>query len=396
MLTIKSIRMFLKKSCKEVAERNIAIVNRTNLKNFGSVLQVYALCQAVRKLGYGSEVVWQSGNMSINYDIRPNKIIKIALKLLFYPRLLFSTIKTIREVRSVTIEPETVRLFDEFVAGNFQQSFYAPGEIEAMAASDKYSKFVCGSDQVWATTTLYPDPMMYLRFAPREKRVAYAPSLGRNYIPNYNRKTIKRYVNGIDNVSVREDSGHQLLKELTGRDFPVVADPTLLMRSHEWDALKADIELPEHYVMCYFLDEPSQEVKDAICKYVRENDKKVVVLGHLEEIELSENDIIRPVAGPAEFLTITSQADMVITDSYHGMLFSINYHRKFWSVERDYSQYDQSSRQLTVLNRLHLEDRYIKNNYKFTEAPIDYEYVQARIDDFVNYSLNYLNNALMK
>lgn len=374
----------------------VAIVNRTNLKNFGSVLQVYALCRAVKKLGYDSEVVWQSGNMSKNFDIRPNKALKTALKLLQNPSLMWSTFKTIMKVRSVTIDPEKVRLFDEFVAKNFEQSLYSPDEIEAMAASDKYCKFVCGSDQVWATTTLYPDPMMYLRFAPREKRVAYAPSLGRNYIPNYNRKTIKQYVNGIDSVSVREYSGRQLLKELTGRDIPVVADPTLLMRFNEWDALKADVELPEHYALCYFLSAPSQDVKDAICKYVRENNKKIVVLGQLDSIDIPENDIVRPAAGPAEFLTITSKADMVITDSYHGMLFAINYHRKFWSVERNYGQYDQSSRQLTVLNRLHLEDRYVKQNYEFTDVPIDYEYVQDRIDEFVNYSMNYLKTALEK
>lgn len=374
----------------------IAIVNRTNLKNFGSVLQVYALCQAVRKLGYDSEVVWQTGNMSKNFDIRPNKALKTALKLLQNPSLIWSTIKTIWEVKSNAIDPEKVRLFDEFVAKNFEQSLYSPDEIETVAASDRYSKFICGSDQVWATTTLYPDPMMYLRFAPCEKRVAYAPSLGRNYIPNYNRKTIKQYVNGIDSVSVREDSGRQLLKELTGRDIPVVADPTLLMRSNEWNALKTDVELPEHYALCYFLDEPSQEVKDAICRYVSENNKKVVVLGHLASLDVPEEDIIRPIAGPAEFLTITSKADLVITDSYHGMLFAINYHRNFWSVERNYGQFDQSSRQLTVLNRLNLTERYIKSNYVFTDEAIDYDGVQVSIDDFVNYSMNYLKTALEK
>lgn len=374
----------------------VAIVNRTNLKNFGSVLQVYSLCNTACKLGYESEVVWQSGNMSKNFDVRPNKLFKVGMKLLMHPSLAISVFKMVMEARKVIVDPEKVRLFDEFVANNFRQAFYSPDEIEAVAASGKYYKFICGSDQVWATTTLYPDPMMYLRFAPREKRVAYAPSLGRNYIPNYNRKTIKQYVEDIDNVSVREDSGRELLKELTGRDIPVVADPTLLMRSHEWDDLKADVQLPEHYALCYFLDEPSQEVKDAICKYVHENDKKIVVLGHLESINLPESEIIRPVAGPAEFLTITSMADMVITDSYHGMLFAINYHRKFWSVERNYTQYDQSSRQLTVLNRLDLVERYVKKNYEFTDAPIDYDYVQARIDEFADNSLKYLKTALEK
>ena len=73
----------------------VAVVNRTNLKNFGSVLQVYALCVAIRKLGYDVEVVWQSGNMSKNFDMRPNKVFKTGMKLLRHPSLLWSTYKTI-------------------------------------------------------------------------------------------------------------------------------------------------------------------------------------------------------------------------------------------------------------------------------------------------------------
>lgn len=376
--------------------KNVAVVNRTNLKNFGSVLQVYALCEAVKKLGYNSEVVWQSGNMSKDLDIRPNKVLNTGLKLILNPSLLKVTIQMFLRAKRIKIDIEKVRLFDEFVAKNLTQSLYPPNELEKIAVSDKYYKFVCGSDQVWVTTTLYPDPMMYLRFAPRSKRVAYAPSLGRDYIPDYNKKTIKKYVEEIDNVSVREDTGRALLKDLTGRDVPVVADPTLLMRSYEWDALKAMVELPEHYTLCYFLDEPTDEVKTAICKYVKENNKKVVILGQIDNFDLPSEDIVRPTAGPAEFLTIISMADMVITDSYHGMLFAINYHRKFWSVERNYSLYNQSSRQLTVLSRLHLEDRYVKKNYEFTDTPIDYEYVQDQIDEFVNYSINYLKTALDK
>ena len=372
----------------------VAIVNRTNLKNYGSVLQVYALCQAVKKLGFDSEVIWQTGNMSKNWDIRPNKVIKTGLKLLLNPSLLWSTVKTIRSVNSTVIDPVKGKLFDDFVSKFIVRSFYAPSEIKKVASSNEYYKFICGSDQVWVTTTLYPDPMMYLRFAPRNKRIAYAPSLGRDYIPRYNRRTIRRYIDEIDHVSVREMTGRELIKELTGRDVPVVADPTLLIRSMEWDSVKSDIGLPNHYVLCYFLTEPSDKVKTSISRLVRENKKKLVILGHLSEIDLPESIVLRPDAGPGEFLSYTSNADLVITDSYHGMLFSLIFHRNFWSVERNYGQFDQSSRQLTVLSMLNLTDRYIKNNYHFTEDQIDYVDVQSRIDVFVKLSTDYLKDSL--
>lgn len=377
-------------------KKKIAIVNRTNLKNYGSVLQVYALCDAVKKLGYEPEVVWQSGNMSQNYDLRPNKVFQTALKLFCHPTLLWSTIKTIMEVKGNVIDEGKAKKFDDFVAKNFNQKFYASGEIEEVAASDRYYKLICGSDQIWCTTTLYPDPMMYLRFVPKEKRVAYAPSLGRNYIPNYNKRTLKKYINDIPCVSVREDEGHRLIKELTGRDVAVVSDPTLLMRSNEWDRLKEDVLLPVKYVLCYFLDEPANDVKAAICKYAQAHDVEIVVLGRRYEIDYPSDRIYQPTAGPGEFLTITSKASMVITDSYHGMLFAINYHRPFWSVERAYSQFDQSSRQLTVLSRLGMEERYVRSNFSFTDAEIDYKAIQAKIDAFVAYSMNYLKTSLEK
>lgn len=373
---------------------NVAIVNRTNLKNFGSVLQVYALCEAVRKLGYEAEVVWQSGNMSMNYDIRPNKAFKTAVKLLLHPSLLRSTIKTIKDVNKVVIDEGKVKKFNDFVNSNFVQSFYAPEKLVEIAASNKYEKFICGSDQIWCTTTLYPDPMMYLRFAPKEKRVAYAPSLGRNFIPNYNKRTLKKYISDVSFVSVREDEGQKLIKELTGRDAVVVADPTLLMRSEEWNKLIIETTTPNNYVLCYFLDEPLTEVKDAICKYAKQSDKDVVVLGKLNITEYPSERVHYPIAGPGEFLSLVSKANMVITDSYHGMLFAINYHKKFWSVERVYSQFDQSSRQITVLSRLGLDNRYVKGDFIFTDAEIDYDGVQIKVDEFVSLSMNYLEESL--
>lgn len=374
--------------------KSIAIVNRTNLKNFGSVLQVYALCEAVKKLGYNSEVVWQDGNMSKNFDIRPNKAIKTAFRLVMHPSLLWSTLKMIREVKSQVIDERKVKKFDDFVATHFIQSFYSAEEMEKMAAANKFCKFLCGSDQIWCTTTLYPDPMMYLRFVPKEKRVAYAPSLGRNYIPDYNKKILRKFINDVPCLSVREDEGHRLIKELTGRDALVVADPTLLLKSADWDKLKIDIETPVDYVLCYFLDEPSQDVKTSVCQYAHKSDKDIVILGTMGNLDYPKDRVHHPIAGPGEFLSLISKASMVITDSYHGMLFAINYHKKFWSVERAYSQFDQSSRQLTVLNRLSMEERYVNGNINFTDADIDYTAVQAKIDEFVALSINYLKKSL--
>lgn len=316
------------------------------------------------------------------------------IKLITHPLLLWSTIKTIIEVKSDTIDESKVKKFDKFVSLHFLQSFYSPRQIAKLGISDKYDKFVCGSDQIWCTTTLYPDPMMYLRFVPQRKRVAYAPSLGRNFIPQYNRRELKKFISGFTSLSVREDEGQRLIRELTGKDAKVVADPTLLLKSFEWDKLKIDVETPENFVLCYFLDDPIEQVKATICKYVCDTDNNILVLGKMKDLNYPKNKIDYPIAGPGEFLTLISKANMVITDSYHGMLFAINYHKKFWSIERAYSQFDQSSRQLTVLSRLGLQERYLKSNFNISDENIDYDKVQDKIDNFVASSLDFLNESL--
>ena len=241
--------------------KKVAIVNRTNLKNYGSVLQVYALCEAVKKLGYDAEVIWEQGSLSKNYDFRPNKIISTGCKLLTHPELLKSTFSNVRYVQQHIISEQTIQLFDAFVDAYIKRTFYSTKMMNQHKVGMMYDKFICGSDQIWCTTTLYIDPLMYLRFAPKEKRIAYAPSLGRDYIPNYSRREMKKYILDIPYVSVRETMGQKLIQELTGRQVPVVLDPTLLLGRQHWDVVKTQQKPTAKYVLCYFLSTPTKKTQ---------------------------------------------------------------------------------------------------------------------------------------
>lgn len=371
--------------------KKIAVVNRTNLINYGSVLQCYALCQAVKNLGYESEIIWEQGNLSKNFDFRPIKIFKTVLKLIMHPSLLESTLKNIQEVREKEINPETVKLFSQFVENNICQKKFSHKELLAVARGDAYSKFICGSDQVWCSTTTYVDPLMYLRFAPKEKRIAYAPSIGRDYIPKYNCTQMRKYIADIPYVSIREDDGRRLIKELTGRDVPVVLDPTLLLEREDWELLKNEhVNIEKPYLLCYFLDTPCKEMQEVICATAIDNNLEIISIGRKLDIEGIDN----PICGPSEFLGYVSSAELVVTDSYHGMLFSMIFERKFLSIKRDYQQFDQSSRQLTILNRLSLRERYLEDVSNLSLDPIDYSVVNSMIKTLRKESLHYLLEAI--
>lgn len=374
--------------------KKVAIVNRTNLKNYGSVLQVYALYETIKNLGYEVEVIWESGNLSKNYDFRLNKIISTGCKLLTHPGLLKSTFSNIRYVQQHIISEQTIKMFNSFVDSHIKRIFYPAKMMNKRKVGKMYDRFICGSDQIWCTTTLYVDPLMYLRFAPREKRIAYAPSLGRDYIPDYSKREMKKYIKDIPAVSVREYAGQKLIRELTGRDVPVVLDPTLLISREKWNKIKKIHDNKEEYIVCYFLNTPTKETQQKLLKFIKKSGKMVIALNsQLDYIE-NEVTILYPDCGPQEFIGYISNAEYVLTDSYHGMLFSIIYQRQFWSIAREYGEFDQSSRQLSVLEMLGLNVRYCRTQDAITGDIIDYEVVQKRINNEREKSLNYLRRAL--
>lgn len=377
----------------------VAVINRTNFKNYGSVLQCYALCRAVKKLGYDSEIVWVTGNLSKNFDFRPNKMISSVWKLITHPSLISATLTNAKDLGSRVISDETVRLFDGFVKDEIVQKSFSGRDLSRRAKSDEYKKFICGSDQIWCSTTLYVDPLMYLRFAPMDKRVSYAPSIGRDFIPGYNRRKMKKYISEIPHLSVRELEGERLIRELCQRDAKVVLDPTLLLEKTDYDGLKSETVAEGKYLLCYFLDTPSEDVQRRIAAFAKEKGVYILALG--SRLSICEELSVRveyPYAGPREFISFVSDAAFTVTDSYHGMLFSIIYEKQFWSVERAYKRYDQSSRQKTVLKMLSLDDRYITLGEDFPRdaADVDYRAVKSEISRRREESLAFLKEALEK
>ena len=351
--------------------KKVAVINRTNLKNYGSVLQCYALCKAVSDLGYGSEIVWEKGNVSKNFDFRPMKILSSLFKLLTHPKLLSSTMTNVNDMNSRKISEGTVALFNQFVQDEITQQFFSHRKLVKTAKREEYVKFICGSDQIWCSTTLYVDPLMYLRFAPKNKRIAYAPSIGRDFIPDYNRRRMKKYISEIPHLSVREKEGQRLIKELTGLNAEVVLDPTLLRQKNDWDELKVEPNIQEKYLLCYFLDAPSKETQEQIFHYAKEKNLEIVALGNVLSIcEEKGLKVTYPDCGPKEFLGWIDKTEVVVTDSYHGMLFSVLYEKQFWAVERAYQQYDQSSRQKTVLDMFGVNGRYLAQG---AEIPLESE-----------------------
>lgn len=152
--------------------------------------------------------------------------------------------------------------------------------------NDRYDYFIAGSDQIW-NPSFVDLKNEFLQFADRNKRIAYAASFGVSEIPADKVEIVKKGLEGIDYISVREQAGSKIVKDLTGRDVPVLVDPTLLLTSEEWEKV---MERPvwyrdEKYILVYFLSKLPDKIKKDIQNLAEKYKLKIVDLMDKENID---------------------------------------------------------------------------------------------------------------
>ena len=283
------------------------------------------------------------------------------------------------------LSEKTKRLFSNFYSNNIMPKVIPYSELKRKANSDEYYAFLCGSDQIWNASTMYVDPFYYLEFAPKNKRIAFAPSFGRSAIPDYNCRIIYKRISMIPHLSVRENEGQRIIYNGTGRNAKVLIDPTLVLTEQEWIDSLGIKPYNKDYVLAYFLDEPSELAKIHLKREI-ENGEKIICIPRRAIEGTRALD-----AGPKEFLRLILSAKRVYTDSFHGTAFSISFHKDFYSFSRNYgAASDQSSRLTSLLDKLNLMERY---NSK-TAGIITYEQVDKILSDERKKSKLYLKKSL--
>lgn len=237
----------------------------------------------------------------------------------------------------------------------------------------QYDAFVTGSDQVWNPTFWFNSSFEYLTFAPQHKRFSYAASFGVDVIPEKDRQSIAGWLAGMQEISVREEQGARIAQQLCGRTAHVHIDPTMLLQAEEYSAIeeKPKAALPEKYLLSYYLGHVTNEYK----QYIQ---NKAKALG-LAVVELSEEPGTPYYnIGPQHFLYLFHHADYVCTDSFHGTIFSILFHRLFTVFPRRDENQSMNSRIETLMEKTGLASRVYSEGTQPPEQ-IDYAAVELRI-----------------
>ncbi|CAH1057998.1 polysaccharide pyruvyl transferase family protein [Paenibacillus pseudetheri] len=363
--------------------------------NYGSALQAYASKVILQELGYQGINISLKGSLIKGRDVRIKKIAVIAIRLLRQPHNIKKRVSVYSDNLSKSYSEQTKVLFNNFRLNKINPYCCTWNQLKRIAKSDDFKAFLCGSDQVWNSEALYVDPQYYLRFAPKVKRIAFSPSFGRDKVADYNKSIIKKYIMDIPNLSVREESGVSIIKELTNKDATHLIDPTLMLDGTKWDQyleLQEDMSDAENYILAYFLNEPSDYAKECIKKLAQEKKVKVIALPYQREVR--DWFDFAPDAGPVEFVKYVKNASYVCTDSFHGTAFAVNYKVPFYTFDRQYgSAGKQSSRVVSLLKLVSLENHF-NPSIELLDAPIDFSKSKGVLEIERNKAVEYLINAL--
>lgn len=371
-----------------------------NVNNFGSALQCFATVYTVKRLGFESEIIRYKKDKAFFFK----SLLRIFNPYMIegkYKRFLSKLNRLLR--KDFRIDQNMRRSkFEEFRSERFEPIFskIRYGYAALCESSKEYSCVLSGSDQLWLPSGLSTN-FYNLKFVDDAiRRISYASSFGSSSIPWYQKTKTMDYLNRIHCISTRENSGKEIVKDLTGRDVPMVVDPTLLLTRKEWEEqIPKNNIIGKPYLFAYLLGK-NKEHRRLVEDVAKKLNLQIVSIPHCDHYNVADVGFgdVHPIAGPKEFVNLVRYADYVCTDSFHGSIFSVLHNKKFVVFERysKNSSVSTNTRIDSLLKNLNLEERRFKQNLlDELTAPIDYTMVEHRVQEMRSASMDYLRNSLM-
>ena len=343
---------------------------------YGGALQCYALQRVLRSMGHEVHVINRKWGKFKSENRK-------------------SVISYLKQKMHNIIVPDP---FLGFYKKNysFTETVRSEKNLEILGTKKKFDVIIVGSDQPWNPDCIRTmGYYFYLDWvSPEVKKYAYAVSYGKDYFPATDNeiKDIKAILETYKAISVREKSGIVISKNLFGIDAQLCLDPTLLLSARDYDSLIVDKQLSQDYICEFFLD-PTPG------KY-----QFVSAIADKEHLKIVDNNPLMPNnriqryfyrrRSISQWLRNIRDSKYVITDSFHGTVFSLLFHKRFISIN---NKKRGSARFESILSMTGLLDRLLDNDtvaieikYSILKEDIDYDKVDAVLSGMKQVSLSFL------
>ncbi|SIQ04306.1 polysaccharide pyruvyl transferase family protein [Maribacter ulvicola] len=363
----------------------IALITIHRVTNYGAILQAFATKVVLSKYGDVTTIDYKNRFLTRHMDY-----------VRFEPS--FHGLKmTVHDILNFRSRFKLIRKFENFLFSNMNLSKTMDKTDLESGKANGFDIYVCGSDQIWNPRIISRntsiDPIFFLSFVDNSKtKFSYASSIGNHEYSEEENKIITDLLFSFNSISTREKNGVNKLNNLVkDKEIHHVLDPTLLFDKQEWmnifSVKKSNIT--EKYILVYSV--PRTELLKKAIKYYRQ------ILGYkvvsVDKVMLSLPFVDTHVkdAGPKEFIEIFSNASFVITDSFHGTCFALNFQIPFACIYIE----NKTNRQESLLGQLQVGNRIIYKEEDFSNLTLnqDFSKIEMEISKLRKASLDYIDRA---
>lgn len=357
--------------------------------NYGSMLQAFALQQTIKSLGYDNKIInLRTSRQKRMYSVvmvspfsSVKSFIRFVVKNLFYARYSWAS-----EVK--------YQIFEQFISTKLDLTKEYTDLEQLCAEHFSFDCFITGGDQIWNTSPEDFDWSYYLPFVKRGKRISYAVSMGPHpKFTDEDRRLIHKYLDKFDYLSAREQGTCDIINNFTSAPVIQTLDPAFLLTKEQWQMHIVDEPIVKGEYILVYSPAYNEEVYN-ISKRLSKKLKMPVVNTIFYWSMLRDKFDHQLAVGPLEFVDLVAHAKLIVSGSFHALVFSAIFNKPFFAVNGD-----KDNRMISFLSAMKLQGRTIN------VTDYDEKIVNALSCDFTeanNYmaikrveSIRFLQNAIL-
>lgn len=348
----------------------VGIITIVNVNNYGAELQSYALQKKICDIGHNAEVINYVFGISSEHDFTGEKL---TIPLSWKTRIKRKLLPYIERTLDFLYRKDGILRLARFC--EFHKKYNRLSSTKYKSVKSLYDNpmdydiYCVGSDQVWNYQKGYSILPFLLDFIPEGKRrISFASSLGLSKLSFAAENVFKEHLSKFDALAVRETQTADLFRKLLNKKVDVVLDPTLLLTLEEWRRVALYEMCPvEKFLLLYIVTiKPCRFAIDLAERIAKDKGLKVVrIYRSAATYDSVPGMIDLPAAGPSDFVGLIDKADFVVTNSFHGTVFSLNFKKPFYTIVKKGK--NTNSRLQSVLDKFGLTDRMISIGDSFPQ-----------------------------
>lgn len=358
----------------------IGILTFVNAMNFGAVLQAYGTEKYLTEKGFESVLIDYTPVPKAKDDKSCKKSSPIINKLSLLKHPFAALYGKIKRKKIDDFKSENLKISSDKYIG------------EILKLKEDYDVIIAGSDQIWNTDLSFGSRTFFFDFDTKAKKVGYAVSVGKKNFSNQEKEMIHKFAKNFDALSVRENSLKEYLSEKESTNSVCVCDPVFLPDKTVWDNLTISPSYKD-FIFVYSMEFSSKLVETAniLQKLTGKKMYFISAGGNNPSTKIHGKSI--KASGPKEFLGLIKNADIVLTNSFHGVAFRLIFGGDLFVVEHS----KRNERLVQILSLCNCSEKIIPlkdNDFDINKNSVDSNSAYKELKNFIDNSRDFLINQV--